>query len=111
MFPLNYVSADSFIYYMYHPNNVGGIYAAHWYKDEELGQLIDQSRETLDFEKRLEIYRRIQEKIASQVLAFYPYEIPALFTSQDYLIGPKETFSVVGPTINMHNWRINLTQK
>lgn len=111
MFPLNYISADSFIYYMYHPNNVGGIYAAHWYEDEELGQLIDQSREMLDFEKRPEIYQRIQEKIASQVLAFYPYEIPALFTSQDYLIGPKETFSVVGPTVNMHNWRINLTQK
>ena len=111
MFPLNYISADSFIYYMYHPNNVGGIYAAHWYEDEKLGQLIDQSRETLDFEKRPEMYRQIQEKIASQVLAFYPYEIPALFTTQDYLIGPKETFSVVGPTINMHNWRINLTQK
>jgi len=111
MFPLNYPSPDSFIYYMYYPDTVGGIYAAHWYADEEIGQLIDQSRETLDSEARLEIYRQIQEKVVSQALAFYPYEIPALFTSQDYLIGPKETFPVVGPTINMHNWRINLTLK
>ncbi|MEA1963917.1 MAG: ABC transporter substrate-binding protein [Candidatus Aerophobetes bacterium] len=111
MFPLNYPSPDSFIQYMYHPDNVGGIYASHWYAEEELGQLIDRSRETLDFNARLKIYRQIQEKVASQVLAFYPYEIPALFTSQDYLIGPKETFPLVGPTINMHNWRINLTLK
>lgn len=107
-FPLNYISADSFIYFMYHPDNVGGIYAAHWYEDEDLGNLIDQTRETFDFEERHELYQQIQEKIAAQVLAFYPYEIPALFTSQSYLIGPKETFPVVGPTINMHNWRINL---
>lgn len=107
-FPLNYVSADSFIHFMYHPDNVGGIYAAHWYEDEELGNLINQTREELDFEKRIEIYQEIQEKIASQTLAFYPYEVPALLTSQDYLIGPKETYPVVGPALNMHNWRINL---
>lgn len=107
-FPLNYISADSFIQFMYHPDNVGGIYAAHWYKDEELGNLINETRETIDFNKRNELYKQIQDKIAEQALAFYPYEIPALFTSQNYLIGPKETFPVVGPTINMHNWRINL---
>lgn len=111
MFPLNYPSADSFLYYMYYPDNVGGIYGAHWDKDEELGKLIDQSRATVDSEKRVELYKQIQEKIASQALAFYPYQIPALFTSQDYLIGPKEKFPVVGPTVNMSNWRINLTQK
>lgn len=111
-FPLTYPSVDSVFYYMYHPNNVGGIYASHWCEDEEIGQLIDQSREEiLDPEKRLELIRRIQEKIASLALAFYPFEMPAAFTSQDYLIGPKEIFLMTGPTVNMHNWRINLTQK
>lgn len=111
LFPIVYPSPDSFMRYMYHPDNVGGIYAAHWYADEEIGELIDQSRRTLDFEARLDIYRLLQEKIASHALAFYPYEIPMLFTSQDYLIGPKEKFPIVGPTANMHNWRINLTMK
>jgi len=107
-FPLNYISADSFVHFMYHPDNIGGIYAAHWYKDEEIGNLINQTRETLDFKERNELYQQIQEKIAAQALSFYPYEIPALFTSQNNLIGPKETFPIVGPTINMHNWRVNL---
>jgi len=106
-----YPSTDFFIYYMYYPDIVGGIYSAHWYANEEIGQLINQSRETLDSEKRIEIYQNIQRKIASKALAFYPYEIPTLFTSQEYLIGPQETFPVVGPNINMHNWRINLTLK
>lgn len=106
-----YPSTDFFLYYMYYPDIVGGIYSAHWDKDEEIGQLIDQSRVTLDSEKRVEIYQQIQRKIASKALAFYPYEIPTLFTSQAYLIGPKETFPMVGPNICMHNWRINLTLK
>lgn len=111
LFPLVYPSPDSFMYFMYYPSNIGGIYSAHWYKDEELGKLIDKARETLDSKKRIEIYRELQEKIASKALALYPYEIPALFTSQIYLVGPKESFPTVGPTVNMYNWRIDLTQK
>lgn len=111
MFPLNYPSPDSFLYFMYHPDHVGGIYGAHWNKDAELGKLIDQSRETVDPKKVLVLYKQIQERIASQALAVYPYQIPGLWTSQDYLIGPKEKFTVVGPEINMSNWRINLVQK
>ncbi len=111
MFPSAYPSPDFFMYYMYYPDNIGGIYSAHWFVNEEIGQLIDHSRRTLDFEPRLEIYRQLQEKLASQALALYAYEIPALFTSQDCLIGPKETFPMVGPTVNMYNWRINLVLK
>lgn len=111
MFPSAYPSPDFFMFYMYYPDNIRGIYSAHWYVDEKIGHLIDQSRRTLDFQARLEIYRKLQEKLASQALALYPYEIPSLFTSQDYLIGPKETFPMVGPTVNMHNWRINLAMK
>ncbi len=111
LFPIVYPSPDSFMYFMYYPDNVGGIYSAHWFVDDEIGRLIDKTRKTLDFEARLKTYRELQEKIASEAIAFYAYEIPALFTSQDYLVGPKEIFPIVGPTVNMHNWRINLTKK
>ena len=33
------------------------------------------------------------------------------FTSQNYLIGPREVFPIVGPTACMYNWRIDLTKK
>jgi peptide/nickel transport system substrate-binding protein len=111
LFAPQYPTPDFYMYYMYHPDVVGGIFAAHWYADEEIGRLIDQSRATLDFEERVEIYRQLQEKIAALALAFYPYEKPTPFASQDYLIGPKETYEMVGPNINMHNWRINLKLK
>ncbi|MBN2324765.1 MAG: ABC transporter substrate-binding protein [Spirochaetes bacterium] len=111
LFPLVYPSPDSFMFFMYHPDNIGGIYSAHWHVNNEFGSLIDKARETLENEKRLEIYKQLQEKIASQALALYAYEIPAQFTSQEYLIGPKEVFPIVGPTVNMYNWRIDLTKK
>jgi peptide/nickel transport system substrate-binding protein len=111
LFPMVYPSPDSFMFFMYHPSNVGGIYSAHWYENTEFGRLIDKARDTLDFNKRTEIYKQLQEKIASEALALYAYEIPAQFTSQDYLIGPKEIFPIVGPTVNMYNWRIDLTKK
>ena len=97
--------------FMYHPDNIGGIYSAHWYKDRSIGRLIDEARETLAYEDRRKIYQDLQREIADKALALYAYEIPALFTSQDYLIGPKETFPIVGPTVNMYNWRINLAKK
>jgi peptide/nickel transport system substrate-binding protein len=111
LFPIVYPSPDSFMYFMYYPDNVGGIYSAHWYKSDKFGRLIDKARETLDFDERLKIYKELQKMIASEALALFAYEIPAQFTSQDYLIGPKESFPIVGPTVNMYNWRIDLTKK
>jgi peptide/nickel transport system substrate-binding protein len=111
LFPSVYPSADSFMYFMYDPDNIGGIYSAHWYKDEEFGRLIDKARDTLDFDARVEIYKELQRMIADKALALYAYEIPMLFTSQDYLIGPKEVFPIVGPSASMYNWRIDLTKK
>lgn len=111
IFPVVYPSPDSFLFYMYYPDNIGGIYSAHWYKDREIGALIDKARNTLDFDARTAIYRQLQEKLSSLALALYPYEIPAQFTSQAYIIGPKEKFPIVGPTANLHNWRIDLTKK
>ena len=111
IFPAVYPSPDAFLFYMYHPDNIGGIYSAHWYKSAEIGALIDKTRNTLDFDARTAIYRQLEEKLSSLALALYPYEIPAQFTGQDYIIGPKELFPMVGPTENMHNWRIDLTKK
>jgi peptide/nickel transport system substrate-binding protein len=111
MFPIVYPSPDSFLYFMYYPDNIGGIYSAHWYTSEKIGNLIDRARETIDSNARMKIYQEAQKLIADEALALYPYEIPALFTSQDYLIGPREVFPIVGPTACMYNWRIDLTKK
>lgn len=110
-FPAAYPSPDFSLFYMYHPDNVGGIYATHWFANEEIGRLIDQARSTADYEARLAVYRELQEVIGSHALALYAHEIPMHFSAQDYLIGPRETFTMVGPNANMYNWRINLKLK
>ena len=110
-FPSAYPSPDFTLFAQYHPDNVGGIYATHWYQDEEVGRLIDKARSTIDFDERIEIYKEIQEIIGELALSLLPYEMQMAFTAQDYLIGPRETYTMVGPTINMHNFRINLKLK
>ncbi len=110
-FPSAYPSPDFTFYAQYYPANIGGIYATHWYPDEEVGQLIDKARATFDFDERIEIYRELQKIIGDLALSLLPFEMRMVFTAQDYLIGPRETYTMVGPTINMHNFRINLKLK
>ncbi|MFQ5795179.1 MAG: ABC transporter substrate-binding protein [Candidatus Bipolaricaulia bacterium] len=111
LFPIVYPSPDSFMFFMFHPDNVGGIYASHWFADQGIGQLIDRARATLDSDDRIGIYQELQRKIADQAVALYAYEIPTQFTVQDYLVGPEKPFPIVGPTIDMHNWRIDTTRR
>jgi len=112
MFTASYPSPDFFLTYMYHPNNVNnGVYAGHWYKDEELGKLIDQSRATLDKNARLEIYKQIQAKIMDDALAFYTVEVPAIHAKQVYIEGPQKSYVGIGPELNLRNFQIDLNKK
>ena len=49
--------------------------------------------------------------IAAHALAFYPDQKPTLFARQAYIVGPQETIVFIGPSENMHMWRINLKAK
>jgi len=111
MFPPVYPSADFFLHYMYHPQLTGGVYAGHWLADEQLGALIDQSRVASDYEEMIRLYEQIQERVVSLVLAIYAVEAPQPHPIQDYLIGPREIYPMVGPNIDMHNYRIDMQRK
>ncbi len=103
---------DYYTYMMFHPKGLGWIFEAHWYfEDPQLIQLLEQTRAEPDPVKRLAIYEQLQPLIAAHALAFYPYQKPTLFAHQAYIVGPKETIVFVGPSENMHNWRINLELK
>ena len=103
---------DYYTYSMFHPNGLGWIFAAHWYFDDpEIIQLLDATRAEDDPVARLALYEQVQPLIADHALAFYPYQKPTLFAHQAYIVGPKETIVFVGPSENMHKWRINLTLK
>jgi peptide/nickel transport system substrate-binding protein len=111
MFTASYPSPDFFLYYMYYPATTGGVYAGHWYADQDLGALIDQSRATVDKVARTDLYKQIQTKIMDDALAFYTVEIPTLHAMQSYIVGPKENYVGIGPELNMRNFQIDLTKK
>jgi len=110
-FTASYPSPDFFISYMYHPSNAGGVYAGHWCADEELGQMIEESRATLDKTARLALYKEIQTRIVDDALAFYTVEVPSIHAKSTYIVGPKESYVGIGPEINLRNFQIDLTEK
>lgn len=103
---------DYYTYAMFHPDGLGWIFEAHWYfEDPAIVQLLDATRAEADPVARLALYEQVQPLIASHALAFYPYQKPTLFAHQAYIVGPRESIPMVGPTENMYLWRINLTLK
>jgi len=103
---------DYYTYSMFAPNGLGWIFEAHWYfEDPEIIELLDATRAEPDPVKRLAFYEQVQPLIAEHALAFYPYQKPTLFAHQAYIVGPSETIVFIGPSENMHMWRINLTLK
>jgi ABC-type transport system substrate-binding protein len=103
---------DYYTYSMFHPKGLGWIFEAHWYfEDPEIISLLEETRAEQDPVARLAMYEQVQPLITKHALAFYPYQKPTLFAHQAYIVGPSEKIVFVGPSENMHMWRINLTLK
>jgi len=103
---------DYYTYSMFAPGGLGWIFEAHWYfEDSQIINMLDSTRAESNPLARMLTYELLQPLIAAHALAFYPYQKPTLFAHQAYIAGPKETIVFVGPSENMHNWRINLTLK
>lgn len=111
MFSSYYPSADFYLYYMYHPVNTGGIYAAHWMADEGIGELIDQARATINEEERQALFKVLQREIMARVPAIFLADVPEIRAKQDFIYGPRNLYPVKGPNFNFRNFQINLGRK
>jgi len=110
--PQAFPTYDYFMYSMFSPGGLGWIFEAHWYFDDpQLIQMLDSTRAEPNAFSRLLTYELLQPIIADHALALYPYQKPTLFAHQAYIAGPLEEIAFVGPSENMHNWRINLVMK
>lgn len=107
----SYPSADTFLYYMYHPAVQGTTYSAQWLEDDQLGEWLDQSRLTLDVAERNALYSRIANRIVDLAPVIYAVNAPQPHPTQDYLIGPQYAYQMVGPNLCMWQYRIDLTLK
>jgi len=83
----NYPDVDSYLYGMYHSNAAGTWMSTEWLLDPEVDRLIDQSRETIDPDKRTAILYNIQELIVEQVPDIFMNVMPIRVAMQDYLKG------------------------
>ena len=103
---------DYYFYSMFHPNGFGWIFESHWFfEDPAIISLLEATRAEPDATARLALYEQLQPMIADHALALYPYEKPTLFAHQAYIVGPSESIVLIGPSENMHLWRINLSLK
>ncbi len=110
--PQAFPTYDYFMYDMFSPSGLGWIFEAHWFFDDpQIIQMLDSTRAEPNPSSRLLTYELLQPMISDHALAFYPYQKPTLFAHQAYIAGPLEKIAFVGPSENMHNWRINLTLK
>jgi peptide/nickel transport system substrate-binding protein len=110
--PANYSGPEYWTVQWYHPDNVNGNYfTAHWFKDDTLGELIDEAQVTVDEKKRLELYHKIQQRVMQYQLNLYLTGAPETRAKQDYLVGPRENLPLKGFLENMYNWGMNLERK
>jgi peptide/nickel transport system substrate-binding protein len=72
-------SPDSHTYLMYHPSSFGSYISMSWYSTEQLTQVLEKARSTMDLETRLDTYRKAQPLIVegypSVFIANPPYRI------------------------------------
>jgi peptide/nickel transport system substrate-binding protein len=64
-------SPDAFLTLHYHPSALGTYNGLSWFTTDELTQLLDEARSTLDLEERTQLYREAQPIIADNYPGIY----------------------------------------
>ena len=75
--------ADNGLYPLLHSDNLGNAGNRTFTEDEELDELLDQARQTVDPNERLELYRQVQELLVEIAPMVYIHH-------QEYLMGVNE---------------------
>lgn len=79
-----------------------------WLQDAELDGLLDQARAALDDARRVEIYRKAQERLLDQQPAIWAFESLSVFAKQAYVMAPPLEKSDQGVAVQGGNWRFRL---
>jgi peptide/nickel transport system substrate-binding protein len=92
MFPIysgtDYPDPDNFLYQTYHSSSAGTWMGADQYKNEQLDQLLDEARATIDEAARADLYTQIQQQIVDEAVELFLFTttagIPHVDTIQGY---------------------------
>ncbi len=66
-----YPSPDSHTYLMFNPNAWGTYISCSWYENPEVTKLTNQARETVDTQKRYELYKKVQEIVTEEAAGLF----------------------------------------
>jgi len=91
----DYADPDDYFSNMYYcydesaPLNVGSYAFYNWgfYSNSTLNAILDEAKETTDFNRRVELYRRAQRIVVEDAPAIFLYDEPELLTYRSWVKG------------------------
>jgi peptide/nickel transport system substrate-binding protein len=70
------LSPDSHTYLMAHPSASGTYLSQSWFFDDELTEILDEARATVDFDERMELYKEAQRIMNQNYIAVFAANPP-----------------------------------
>lgn len=94
---------DPDIYDLWHSSKaVKGGWNLFSFKDREVDKLLEQGRRTVDFQKRTEIYRKVNRLLYEKQACIFLYETPLIFYADKKIKGIKP--EPQGMLYGIENW-------
>ena len=82
---LAYPDPDGLLYVMYSSKAAGTFWSSSWVKDAEIDKALDDARSITNTAKRMDLYKKVQQKLVSMQSDIYAYDNLAVFAKQDYV--------------------------
>ncbi len=107
---LSYPDPDGLLYVMYSSKAAGTFWSSSWVKDAEIDKALDDARRLSDVNKRMDLYKKVQQKLVGMQSDIYAYDNQGVFAKQDYVKVPAlENESLSVSTIGA-NWLFRLIE-
>jgi len=103
---LKYPSPDSHTYLMFHPKAHGTYMSCMWYENDEVTQLLDQARITLDQEERYRLYCEVTKKVTEDAAALFIINPIHRIAFRDYVKG-YDYIGILGFDLRFYNLDIS----
>ncbi len=103
---LKYPSPDSHTYLMFHPKAHGTYMSCMWYENDEVTQLLDQARVTLDQQERYRLYCEVTKRVTEDAAALFILNPIHRIAYRDYVKG-YEYIGILGFDLRFYNLDIS----
>jgi len=103
---LKYPSPDSHTYLMFHPKAHGTYMSCMWYENDEVTELLDKARTTLDQQERYKLYCEVTKKVTEDAAALFIINPVHRIAYRDYVKG-YDYIGILGFDLRFYNLDIS----